>query len=162
MELNYCMSLSHCLSLVLQSVNQIKSEKNKVCEVSHRQDNEQEGERGERGGKGGVVSHSLTHSGWMHGNKLNRIIVCPSVVLTTTTCYYIPLLLPYEETVQTYHCRQSYHGRTPGSIFLIQQLVMSRGYMHALFPTGLRTNKLHTCTYTCTYYCTLPYSPACP
>lgn len=100
MELNYCMSLSHCLSRVAVSQSdQIR--KNKVCEVSHRQDNETRRGKGGKGGKGGVVSHSLTHSGWMHGNKLNRIIVCPSVVLTTTTCYYIPLLLPKEDTVQT-------------------------------------------------------------
>lgn len=71
MELNYCMSLSHCLSHVSQSVNQIKSEKNKVCEVSHRQDNEQEGERGERGGRGvWSLTHSLTVDGCMGTNLI--------------------------------------------------------------------------------------------
>lgn len=70
MELNYCMSLSHCLSHVSQSVNQIR-QKNKVCEVSHRQDNEQEGERGKGGGRGvWSLTHSLTVDGCMGTNLI--------------------------------------------------------------------------------------------
>lgn len=70
MELNYCMSLSHCLSRVAVSQSD-QTEKNKVCEVSHRQDNEQEGERGGRGGRGvWSLTHSLTVDGCMGTNLI--------------------------------------------------------------------------------------------